>query len=66
MKWSALIKFLDIWTNSLKQYIKKYMENSEENIMLISGLKGFNLRGVWLKVFILRPTVTCILGKLVC
>ena len=66
MQWSALIKCLDIWTNSLKQYIKKYMENSEENIMLISGLKGFNLRGVWLKVFILRPTITCILGKLVC
>ena len=42
------------------------MENGEENIMLISGLKGFNVRGVWLKVFILRPTITCILGKLVC
>ena len=42
------------------------MENSEENIMLISELKGFNVRGVWLKVFILRPTITCILGKLVC
>ena len=33
MEWLALMikKCLDVWTNSLKQYNKKHVENSEEN-----------------------------------
>ena len=35
--YSALIKCLDVWTNSLKQYKKKHTKNSEENIHVDTG-----------------------------
>ena len=42
MEWLALMikKCLDVWANSLKQYNKKHVENSEENKhVAIWGLK---------------------------
>lgn len=37
IEWSALIKCLDIWANSLKQFNKKHKENSEENMHVDIG-----------------------------
>ena len=37
MEWLALIKCLDIWANSLKQFNKKRVENSEENMHVDIG-----------------------------